>query len=82
MGNQFNYRIGKFLMKYANDKSIEYSSNAETSNNSIARMGHLAFYDSYMDQILIFGGQRSGDKNIKQTNQRLMMNDVILYDHK
>lgn len=44
-------------------------------------MGHLCFYDSKIDKVLLFGGQRSGDK-YKQTNQRLMMNDICIYNFK
>ena len=82
MGNRFNFRIGLFQNNYGSETdSISYISNHDNNTSSIARMGHLMFYDSYLDKILIFGGQRSGDK-FKSTNARLMMNDIVLYDYK
>lgn len=63
MGNQFNFRLGLFKFEYGHESTkILYDGNLDTNNIVCARMGHLAFYDSFMDQIVIFGGQRSGDK--------------------
>ena len=80
MGNQFNFRIGNFKKTYGSEDEIHYVSNHEKNTQQIARMGHLMFYDSFSEQILIFGGQRSGDK-FKSTNARIMMNDIVMYDH-
>lgn len=80
MGNQFNFRIGNFNKNYGSDESIQYLSNHESNTQQIARMGHSLFYDSFSEHILIFGGQRAGDK-FKSTNARIMMNDIVLYDH-
>jgi hypothetical protein len=81
MGNQFNFRIGIFKINYGEDLSVSYSNNVDTNNVVVARMGHLAFFDSYLEQVIMFGGQRSGDK-YKQTGQRMIMNDVVIFDHK
>ena len=44
-------------------------------------MGHLTFFDSKTKNIVLFGGQRSGD-NFKSSNQRLLQNDVVIFDYK
>ena len=59
---------------------LEYIQNDEV-DIKLARMGHLAFYDSKAKQVLLFGGQIAGDK-FKQSSERLLQNDIVVYDYK
>lgn len=70
MGNQFNFRLGDFSLFHnpsIEEESLKYEGSRETNDITIARMGHVIFYDYNDQQFIIFGGQRSGDK-YKQTN--------------
>ena len=70
MGNQFNSRLGKFRTKLAfqySDQKLEYEGTVNTNSLPLARMGHLAFYEQGLENIVLFGGQKSGDK-FKQTS--------------
>ncbi len=65
MGNQFNYKIGKFKCIHAaaaDDCKVRYQEFTDTKQILLARMGHLAFFDNNDQQMILFGGQRSGDK--------------------
>ena len=63
MGNSYNYRIGKFQVRYSKfDYHSVISPSIEGSNKLIGRMGNLAFWDHKRDKLILFGGQRSGDQ--------------------
>ena len=83
MGSQFNYRIGSFKIVHGAPPDrckLEYTANAEVEP-ALARMGHLAFCDHDSGRLILFGGSKSGDK-YKQNAQRLLTNDIVIYDVK
>jgi len=84
MGSQFNYKVGSFKIVHnaPSDRcKIEYLANADASSLIMARMGHLAFCDHESGVLILFAGSKSGDK-YKQGAQRLLTNDIVIYDVK
>ena len=55
--------MGHFKTMYgmSDECKLEYATNEEVGIK-LARMGHLAFYDFKQQMMVLFGGQRSGDK--------------------
>ena len=45
----------------------------------LARMGHLTFCDHDSGLLILFAGSKCGDK-YKQSAQRLLTNDIVIYD--
>lgn len=43
-------------------------------------MGHIAFWDNQAGYLILFGGQKSGDAFESKTNQRLLLNDLVIFD--
>ena len=86
MGNQFNFKIGKIRTHGSN-----YSSNSpkfdytglqnETVNcRGLGRMGHLTFVDGETGYLLVFGGQKAGSEYKSSSSQRILTNDILVYD--
>ena len=46
---------------------------------NLGRHGHLAFWDTQFQSVMLFGGQRAGD-NYGGNKASILLNDVLIYD--
>ena len=86
MGTQYNPKIAAFKIEHLR---FEYNKlmqcdkvpiGTATPEKHLGRMGHLAFWDNQAGHLILFGGQKSGDQFESNSNQRLLLNDLIIFD--
>ena len=80
MGNAFNIKLASFALNHKTELGVEYKGiNIDNNVHHLGRMGNLTFFDRSSNHLIIFGGQKMGDK-FKKSSARLISNDIIIYD--
>ena len=85
MGNNYNFKIGRFELCASRLNYLGYSQCDPKSDKNdslnLGRFGHLAFWDSISECIIMFGGQRAGD-NYGGNKSPILLNDILIFNHK
>lgn len=86
MGTQYNPKIAAFEIehhRFVYNKLMACKKvpiGTASPEKHLGRMGHLAVWDNQAGYLILFGGQKSSDQFESNTNQRLLLNDLIIFD--